>query len=148
MSQRHLKTWRHVCHFSPIKSAGFDGRTGMRRLVKRCNPLVPFAVKCGTFAEFQHVWKILQRVWQILQRVWQILQHVWQILQHVWQILQPVWQKGGAICIPELPAQIQRQTIKVWCDFLSKSGAQILENVEFFWRCTVPYANSRYSYTF
>ena len=47
VSQRHLKTWRHVRHFSPTKSAYFDGRATVRRLVKCRNPRIvaPFAVK-------------------------------------------------------------------------------------------------------
>ena len=36
--------------------------------------------------------------------------------------------KSAAIPYPALPAQIQRQTIKVWHVFLSKSGAQIFKN--------------------
>ena len=36
--------------------------------------------------------------------------------------------KSATIRIPVLPAQ----TIKVWCDFLSKSGVQIVQIVTFF----------------
>ena len=38
----------------------------------------------------------------------------------MWHI--PRSTKSVTIRIPTLPAQIQRQTIKVWCDFLSKGG--------------------------
>ena len=43
----HLKTWRHLWHFSSTKSVHFDGHATVRRLVKHLNTWIvaPFAVK-------------------------------------------------------------------------------------------------------
>ena len=61
-SQRHLKTWRHVCRFSPKpKALHFDGSATVRRLVKRRNSriVVPFAVK------MRRIW---QKSWCVRQK--------------------------------------------------------------------------------
>ena len=97
--QRHLKTWRHVCHFLPPKTPHFLGRAAVHRLVKHHNSRIVHGAFCRE--NVAHLAKIT------------------------------------AIHVPALLAHIQRQSIKVNCNFLSKSGTQIFTNCCILFTCTV-----------
>ena len=84
------------------------GCTTVRCLVKRCNPRIVMPFA----VKMQHVRRIATRLAKIAVSL----------------------AKCTAI---RIPAQIQRQTIKVRHVFLSKSGAQILQIVAFFLTYTI-----------
>ena len=97
--------------FLPPCAPDFDGRVAVHRLVRRRNARIAalFAVKMRRFRRIAAA--------------------------HLAKIAAHLAKKSAAILtIPALPAQIQRQTIKVWHALLSDCGAQYFTNYCIFFR--------------
>ena len=122
VSQQYLITWRHVRRFSPTKSVytlhgtliGVPSFKAPQYFavkiwrVRRAPCKVPQSLDCSTFCLIAAPFAVKIRC---VRRIAVRLAR-----------------------IPVLPAQ----TVKVWCDFLLKSGTQISQIVAFFLTCTAP----------